>query len=100
MQLCPFLINGRNPHKLNFKIFKETRSVLYSGFRLLFLKKKGNMKALNWDLNLSALKHLKNLPYGANLLYSTFVRNLFQVFQRFFLTKRSVCTPVCKYLSK
>ena len=62
--MYPFLTNGSKPHKLHFKIFKEIRNAFNSRecSNFGFQKKKGKiLEVLDWDLNFSALRHLKNL---------------------------------------
>ena len=95
--VCPFLTNGSNPHKLHSKKFKEINSIKWSGLGLKKKKKKkkkknGNMlEALDWNLNLGAFRHLKNLRKWPIYYILPFVTNLFQKAQLFFLTKGSKC---------
>ena len=93
--ICPFLTNGGKSHKLHFKVFKETRWIL-ENVVILDFRKNGNMlEALDWNLNFSALRHLKTCVKVPIYYFLPFVRNLFQDF-KLFSWQKEVIVCLCK----
>ena len=83
-KVCSFLTNGSNPHKLYFKIFKETRSKC-SGFGFKKKKKKERKKGKHagsayLGLKPGCIQTFEKLMLRYQFIALPLVKNLFLFF--------------------
>lgn len=97
LHFYPFLTNEVIHIKLISRYLnKHVNPIKCSGFA--FQKPNGSMlETLKWDLNLGALKNLKNLCLGANLLCPSFGQNVISKFSTFLW--QSKCKECSLYIS-